>query len=89
MSRVTERDGIPSALEHLDEARATSANPSVVDQVHAVAHAVMAMVQMQDRQARALERIADRLDSWTYDPHAPESVVTRASDGPELRVRRW
>lgn len=54
----------------------------------AKAHAAIA-------QAVALERIADRLDSWTHDPaREPEvpglgEITDLNNVGPELRVRRW
>lgn len=76
---VIQRDRCPSAREHMEEARATSANPAVMDQIHAVAHGVLALAEAQDRQARALERIADRLDSWNKED----------GDRGELCVRRW
>lgn len=55
--------------------------------------AIASALQLMLRQAQALERIADRIDSLTFDPADAEDGTwgpdPDASRGPELRVRRW
>jgi hypothetical protein len=50
---------------------------------------LVALVAVTERQAEAAERIADRLDSLTYEPPPPLDHVVDPNRGPELRVRRW
>lgn len=81
----------------LENAVEAGAAPHMVDQVHALLLATVASTYEQRRTADAMERIADRLDSWTYDPDDPEhkrrlreaARQGKAVGGPELRVRRW
>lgn len=51
----------------------------------------LGLLAVAERQAGAMERIADRLDSLTWDPETAEYDQFGDTDtgGPELRVRRW
>lgn len=56
--------------------------------------AIASALTLMLRQTQALERIADRLDSWTHDPNRQpqgfgEEIAGLDERGPELRVRRW
>lgn len=73
----------------LEDAVEIGAAPHMVDQVHALLLATVASTYEQRRTADAMERIADRLDSWTFEPEVHPGEPGYRTAGPELRVRRW
>lgn len=75
--------------EYIERATFVIDAPVAVDQLHGIANVLLDIAASQGRQAVALERIADRLDSLTHVPTHGDFGERPDPGGPELRVRRW